>query len=67
MQIFLNGGNLHEMTNPVFWEKRRNKFINLSSAELAQRLVKFKQHVSCKRPAQFHMSAAKTELHIHAD
>ena len=31
------GDNLHEMSNPVFWKK-----INLSSAELAQRVIKVK-------------------------
>ena len=35
MQIVSNGDYLHEMSNPVFWEKIRE--INLSSAELAQR------------------------------
>ena len=30
--------NLHEMSNPVFWEK----FINLSSAELAQIMINVK-------------------------
>ena len=41
MQIVSNGDNLHEMSNPVFWENKKN-IINLSSAELAQKSVKFK-------------------------
>ena len=32
MQIVLNGGNLHEMSNPVFWEKQE-KYFKMSSAE----------------------------------
>ena len=42
MQIVL-GDNLHEMSNPVFWENKKN-IINLSSAENAQRVVKVKVH-----------------------
>ena len=41
MQIVSDGGNLHEMPNPVFWENKKNA-INLSSAEIAQRVVKVK-------------------------
>ena len=44
MQIVFNGDNLHEMSNPVFsekYEKKKKKIINLSSAELALRMVKF--------------------------
>ena len=33
--------NWHEISNPVFWEKLEN-IINLSSADLAQRVVKVK-------------------------
>ena len=36
----LQGDNLHEMLNLVFWENKKN--INLSSAESAQRVVKVK-------------------------
>ena len=32
---------MHEMSNPVFWENKKN-IINLSSAENAQRVVKAK-------------------------
>ena len=32
MQIVSNGDNLHEMSNPVFWEKLNN-ITNLLSAE----------------------------------
>ena len=43
MQIVSNGDNLHEMLNPVFWEKKKKKNIAyLLSAELAQRVVKDK-------------------------
>ena len=42
MQIVSMGDNLHEMSNPVFCEKLENTCIlNLSSAELDTRLVKF--------------------------
>ena len=37
MQIVSFGDNLQEMSNPVFWEKKKKNIINLSSAELAQR------------------------------
>ena len=41
MQIVSIGDNLHEMSNPVFWEKNKKNIINLSSTtELAQRVVK---------------------------
>ena len=33
MQILSIGDNLHEMSNPVFWEKIRKKKIEMSSAE----------------------------------
>ena len=39
MQIVSLGDNLHEMSNPVFWENKKN-IINLPSAESAQRVVK---------------------------
>ena len=39
MQIVYKRYNLHEISNPVFWEKYENT-INLSSAEQAQRMVK---------------------------
>ena len=32
MQTLSIGDNLHEMSNPIFWEKKK-KIINLSSAE----------------------------------
>ena len=34
--------NLHEMSEPVFWKKKKNKknIISLLSAEIAQRVVK---------------------------
>ena len=44
MQIVSNGDNLHEMSNPVFWEKN-TKNINLLSAEFAQRGVKVNQAI----------------------
>ena len=39
MQIVSNGDNLHEMSNSVFRENKKN-IINLLSAELAQSTVK---------------------------
>ena len=33
---------LHEMSKPVFWENKKKNIIYLSSAELAQRVVKVK-------------------------
>ena len=41
MQIVSLGDNLHEMSNPVFWEKVRKIFQDIS-AEFAQRVVKVK-------------------------
>ena len=39
-----NGDNLHKMSNPVFWEKyKKIPSINLSFADLAQRVVKVKE------------------------
>ena len=38
MQIVSNGDNLHEISNPVFMENKRN-IINLSSAEFVWRVV----------------------------
>ena len=40
MQTVSNRDNFHEMSNPVFWENKKNIF-NLLSAEFAQRTVKF--------------------------
>ena len=40
MQSVFNGDNLHELSNPVFWET-----MNLSSAELAQRVGKVNNDV----------------------
>ena len=38
-----NGDNLHEISNPVFWGKKEKKYIiNLSTVELARRVVKVK-------------------------
>ena len=43
MQTVSIGDNLHEMSNPVFWLiKNKKKMIYLSSAELAQRVIKAK-------------------------
>ena len=42
MQIVSNGDNLHEMSNPVCWEKNKKSIIDLLSAELAQGVVKVK-------------------------
>ena len=42
MQIVSSGDKLHEMSNFVFWEKIRKYVMNLSSAELAKRVVKVK-------------------------
>ena len=38
--VSTNGDDLHEMSNPAFWEIIRKNIINLLSAELAQRVVK---------------------------
>ena len=38
MQIVSNGDNWHEISKHVFWEN----IINLSTAELAQKMVKIK-------------------------
>ena len=39
MQNVSNGDNLHELSNPVYGENKKN-IINLSAAELAQKVVK---------------------------
>ena len=36
MQIVSKGDNLHEMSNPVFWENKKKNITILSPAELAQ-------------------------------
>ena len=41
MQIVSIGNNLHEMSNPVFWENKKT-ITDLSSAELVQRVVQVK-------------------------
>ena len=46
MQIVSIGDNLHEMSNPVFLEKKnKTNITDLSSAELAKRLVKVKPRI----------------------
>ena len=40
MQIVSIGDNLHDISKPVFWEKKIRNIINVSSAKLAQRVVK---------------------------
>ena len=40
MQIVSKIDSLHEMSNFVFWENRKKNFIKLSSAELAERVIK---------------------------
>ena len=39
MQIVSLGDNLHEMSKPAFWEKKKN-IISLSFAECTQTVVK---------------------------
>ena len=43
MQIS-DGDDLHEISNPIFWEKIRT-IIHLSSAESVQRVIKVKMAV----------------------
>ena len=39
----MSGDNLHEMSNPVLWDKiRKNITAKLSSAELVQKVIKVK-------------------------
>ena len=41
MQIVSLGDNLHEMSNLIFWEnKKLYIYMNLLSAELAERVIK---------------------------
>ena len=42
MQNVSTGDSLHEMSNPVIWEKNEKDIVNLSSAELARGVVKVK-------------------------
>ena len=46
MQTVSNGDSLHEMSNPVFWEKQEKNIANLLSAELALRVIKVKEVLS---------------------
>ena len=39
MQIVSIGDNLHEMSDPVFWEELKNNITDLLSGELAQRVI----------------------------
>ena len=47
MQIVLSGDNLHETSKPIFFSEKKKKkkknIVNLSTAELTQRVVKVKQ------------------------
>ena len=40
MQFVSLGDNLHEMSKTVYWGKKKENIINLSSAESAQKVVK---------------------------
>ena len=52
MQIVSWGDNLHEMSEPIFLENNRN-FINLSSAQLAHKVVKIKgRRLPCQKNVQ---------------
>ena len=41
MQSISLGDNLHEMSNPIFSEKKKEKYFKMSSAEI------FTQHAKC--------------------
>ena len=48
MQIVSLGDNLHEMSELIFCEiKKKKNIANLSSTELAQRVVKVNIHALC--------------------
>ena len=34
MQIVSTGDNLHEMSNPIFWKKKSEKYFRMLSAEI---------------------------------
>ena len=60
MQIVSFGDNLHEMSNPFFWENKKNNN-KLSPAEFAKRMLTVKpyhtemeinEYGSCKGPDQ---------------
>ena len=40
MQIVSNGHNLHEMSDPVFWEIKKNIYIYILAAAFAHRVAK---------------------------
>ena len=44
MQIVSKADNLHEMSNPVFWENKKN--VNFSYAEFSHKEVKLLKMVS---------------------
>ena len=54
MQIISNGDNWHEMSNPFFWENKKN-IVPLSSAELAKRVVKVKWKKKKKKVCNIHV------------
>ena len=59
MQIVSNGDNLQETSKPFFWEKN----INLSSAELAQRVARVKMRIRWKTNyIHYHSSLSYTAL-----
>ena len=55
MQIVSKGDNLHEMSNPDFWEKKKKKknITNFLSAEFAQRVWRVSQSWSEKNNFYF--------------
>ena len=42
MQIILQGDNLHEMLKSIFWKKKKEKYFNMSSAEIFTKSAKRK-------------------------
>ena len=52
MQVVSAGDNLHEMSKPIFWEKYEN-ISSLSSAELAQRVLRVKSFRNITRSMKF--------------
>ena len=59
MQIIYNGDSLHEMSKPIFLEKIRKNIINLSSAELAHKLVKVKKGATLKEKNLLQVGGSK--------
>ena len=54
MQIIFSEDSFHEMSKPVLWKKNKKTVIKLSSAELAQRVVKVQMDLESDKVLSLH-------------